>query len=140
MSNNIINLVNHTTDLKTIPIPKVKEENNKWTIIKKDKLTNKISIIEPQDVKNKKTYYTIKEEKKKNKVSLSHLTNHWNNYRDTQISLQGDTSPYINYKSELKNLINEEKYIEDIMLEKQHRLCNEDSDCSDDEANNHLLY
>lgn len=136
MSNKYSTLAKNTTD----SIQEVKEENTKWTIIKKDKLTNKISITEPQDVRNKKAYYEIQETKKKNMVSISKLTNHWNNYRDTENALQGDTSPYINYNSELKRLIDEEKYIEERILEKHNRLCSDDSDYSDDEANKHLLY
>lgn len=39
------------------------------------------------------------------------LSNHWNNYRDTQNELLGESSEYWNYKTELKQLFNEERKI-----------------------------
>ena len=65
----------------------------------------------------------------------------WNNFRDTENELRGDLSPYINYKNELEELMNEDRYIAELLYEKNRTDSCDDTDyCSDEEANKHLIY
>lgn len=102
--------------------------NNGYTIIKRNRETQKIEIIE-----SKKTKETKEKINKKNyNRKLINMVNNWNNFRDNDIELRGDMSIYYNYKEEIEQLINEDKEIEYMLNE---RLNDKDYDYSSDEEN-----
>ena len=55
---------------------------------------------------------------------MNNMINNWNNFRDKQNELYGDTSLYINYEEEIKRLIKEEEKIMEEILKRE----NNDSD------------
>ena len=102
--------------------------NNGYTIIKRNRETQKIEIIESKKTKEKKE----KINKKNYNRKLINMVNNWNNFRDNDIELRGDMSIYYNYKEEIEQLINEDKEIEYMLNE---RLNDKDYDYSSDEEN-----
>ena len=108
---------------------------NGWSIIKKIKETNNITIL------NSKSTILLKEKINKEKIKngFSKMISNWNEFRDDDIELRGDISPYFNYKEEINNIINEELKIQEAIKE-INSLDNRDDYSSDEENNKHLIY
>lgn len=69
------------------------------------------------------------------------MSNRWDQFRDEQNMLLGDRSPYINYKQELQDMVDEENSIQEEMYKIRNNISNDDSDyCSDDEHNKNLIF
>lgn len=106
-------------------------ESNGWTVL------NKSSLKKLKEIKEKKQKQ--QEENLKN-YSLEDwynlcikLANNWDNYRDTQNELLGDRSPYIDYKNDIKKIVDEENYIqEEIYKIKNNYYIEYDSDNNSD--------
>lgn len=111
--------------------------NAGWTILTKNKITNKTEIIHSKATDELKK----KLEAKEFRNGLNQMIGRWNNFRDTENELRGDLSPYINYKNELEELMNEDRYIAELLYEKNRTDSCDDTDYySDEEANKHLMY
>ena len=104
-----------------------------YTIIRRNKETNSIEIIESNSTKELKK----KLEKKEYFRKLNKMINNWNNFRDTDIQLRGDMSFYFNYREEINKIIRE-----DLEYEEMKEIKNNDKDdySSDEENNKYLLY
>lgn len=121
--------INNLSDIKLLL-------NNGYTIIKKNKETNKIEIIESNTTKEKRNNL----EKKKYNMQMKKMIENWNNFRDNDIALRGDLSIYYNYKNEIEKIIAEDEEIEEMIKERLNNE-NKDNDYSSDEENNkYLLY
>ena len=81
--------------------------NAGYTLIKRNPVTNKISISYSKNYEAKKKEY---EQKNYNTIMNAMISN-WNNYRDELNELLGDMSPYINYKEIIQKMIDEDNYI-----------------------------
>ena len=116
-------------------------DKKEWTILSRDIKTNKTIIDEPEYIKNKKKEYKLKEKTQERhdfwNIHRQMITN-WNNYRDKENELSGDVSRFINYKDDLKKLEEEDRMIEEKIIE--YNNISYDSDNSDDESNKYLLY
>ena len=78
-----------------------------YTLIKRNPVTNKISITYSKNYEAKKKEY----EQKKYITIMNAMINNWNNYRDELNELLGDMSPFINYKEIIQKMIDEDNYI-----------------------------
>ena len=139
-ANSVYNNNKHNEDLKYKKINNLSDSklllNNGYTIIKKNKETNKIEIIESNTTKEKRNNL----EKKKYNMQMKKMIENWNNFRDNDIELRGDLSIYYNYKNEIEKIIAEDEEIEEIIKERLNNE-NKDNDYSSDEENNkYLLY
>mgnify|MGYP006082372979 CR=1 FL=1 len=101
--------------------------NDGWTILSRNKITKKNTIIRPFNEQFSKE----KIEKKQIILILNKMIANWNNFRDNDIELNGDLSLYFNYKSELEKLINEDNSIEE-MFDVDNNSVYSDNECSDD--------
>jgi len=101
--------------------------NDGWTILSRNKITKKNTIIRPFNEEFSKE----KIEKKQIILILNKMIANWNNFRDNDIELNGDLSLYFNYKSELEKLIKEDNSIEE-MFDVDNNSLYSDNECSDD--------
>ena len=102
--------------------------NKGWTILNKNKVTNKITISRPYNDK----FLKLELEKKKIKLGLNKMIENWNNFRDNDIKLNGDLSLYYNYKKELEKLILEDQSLEEMFIIDNNSEYS-DNDYSDDD-------
>lgn len=109
------------------PTTLIELSNNGWTILNRNKITKKNTIIRPYNEEFLKTNI----EKKQIILILNKMITNWNNFRDNDIELNGDLSLYFNYKSELEKLINEDNIIEQ-MFDNDNNSVYSDNDYSDD--------
>ena len=73
---------------------------------------------------------------KKNYIKyLKKQIDHWNKYRDEQNELHGYMSFYINYKNDIRKMIEEDEYIKDEIDNANYDGLSDDSYYSDDEKN-----
>lgn len=107
---------------------------NGYTIIRRNKETHKIEILESNKTKETKE----KINKKNYNIKLMNMINNWNDFRDNDIEARGDMSIYYNYKEEIEKIIKEDKEIEDILNETLNY--KEYDYSSDEESNKYLLY
>ena len=107
---------------------------NGYTIIRRNKETHKIEILESNKTKETKE----KINKKNYNIKLMNMINNWNDFRDNDIEARGDMSIYYNYKEEIEKIIKEDKEFEDIMNETLNY--KEYDYSSDEESNKYLLY
>lgn len=107
---------------------------NGYTIIRRNKETHKIEILESNKTKETKE----KINKKNYNIKLMNMINNWNDFRDNDIEARGDMSIYYNYKEEIEKIIKEDKEFEDIMNENLNY--KEYDYSSDEESNKYLLY
>uniref|UniRef100_A0A6C0DX35 Uncharacterized protein n=1 Tax=viral metagenome TaxID=1070528 RepID=A0A6C0DX35_9ZZZZ len=134
--------MSYSTKTKTVVKPSTKVENITsedyinagYTLIKRDAVTNKITIKYSKNYEAKKREL----EEKNYKTTLNAMINNWNKYRDEINDLLGDMSPYINYKEIIQKMIDEDNYIlEKINSRKNAYLSDNDSDFySEDESLN----
>lgn len=109
------------------PTTLIELSNNGWTILNRNKITKKNTIIRPYNEEFLKTNI----EKKQIILILNKMITNWNNFRDNDIELNGDLSLYFNYKSEIEKLINEDNIIEQ-MFDNDNNSIYSDNDYSDD--------
>lgn len=110
--------------------------NKGYTIIRRNKETKKIEIIESWKTKEK-----IEKLKKKEFTNkLNNMINNWNNFRNDDIELRGDMSIYFNYKEELDKLIKEELEMEELFKESENIKLKDYDYSSDEESNKFLIY
>jgi hypothetical protein len=136
MSNiNYANIAKNIVKSEHTPLSKTEKlEKEGWTIL------NKRTRSTRPTSRKEETTYSI-DRKEWNKFCLE-SEKRWNQYRDEDIYLRGDLSPFYNYKKEIKNLVNEEE----IILEELHKrsnniLSDNESDYnSDDELNKNLIF
>tara|TARA_Y100000816_G_scaffold238731_1_gene184968 strand:- start:13 stop:435 length:423 start_codon:yes stop_codon:yes gene_type:complete len=134
-----INEINLNNNIKKTSEKKYFKNNtellkNGYTIIRRNKETHKIEILENNKTKETKE----KINKKIYNRKLRNMINNWNNYRDNDIEARGDMSIYYNYKEEIEKIINEDNEIEYILNERFNDAYNDYS--SDEENNKFLLY
>jgi hypothetical protein len=134
-----INEINLNNNIKKTSEKKYFKNNtellkNGYTIIRRNKETHKIEILESNKTKETKE----KINKKIYNRKLRNMINNWNNYRDNDIEARGDMSIYYNYKEEIEKIINEDNEIEYILNERFNDAYNDYS--SDEENNKFLLY
>lgn len=111
-----------------------------WIILSKNSDNAKIleQNKERQTLRgNDSKQYTIKDWEN----CVLEMSNRWDNFRDEQNMLLGDRSPYINYKQELQDMVDEENSIQEEMYKIRNNISNDDSDYySDDEHNKNLIF
>lgn len=117
-------------------IEKKKEKNEEitevkegWCIIKKDKKSNKIMIMNSNKNENKLNEL---DEKKNSLRKLDKMFDNWNKFRDKDIELRGDLSEYDNYKIKIENMREENIRIEEEIYEYYNEIDNM-SNASDEE-------
>ena len=126
---NKISYVNITKNTEKQVEPTI--ESNKWTVL------NKSSLKKLKEIKEKKQKQQEENLEKFNledwyKLCIT-LSNRWDNYRDTQNTLIGDRSPYINYKNDIQKIVDEENYIQEEIFKIQNNYYIEyDSDNNSD--------
>ena len=108
-----------TIEKTYVPINELKSAG--WCIMKKEK--NKITIEKESPIINKRYLMNV-DNIKEFKIKENNMINNWNKFRDEENSLYGDLSLYINYKEELKRLIEEEEKIMEEITKRE----NNDSD------------
>lgn len=111
---------------KNEEITKVKEG---WCIIKRDKKSNKIMIMNSKNNENKLNEL---DEKKNSLRKLDKMFDNWNKFRDKDIELRGDLSEYDNYKIKIENMREENIRIEEEINEYNNEIDNM-SNASDEE-------
>ena len=114
-----------------------------WTIIRKNKSTTRTEILNLNTNRNKdlKKKAIEKLEEKYFKTETNKMIDNWNNFRDTENELRGDTSLYINYKNEIEDMLKEDEYIAEQLYDlNQKSEFSDDADYSDEENNKHLMY
>ena len=83
--------------------------NAGYTLIRKDPVTNKITITYSKNYEIKKREL----EHKNYTYIMNGMINNWNNYRDEINELLGDMSPYINYRETIQKMVDEDNYIQE---------------------------
>ena len=83
--------------------------NAGYTLIRKDPVTNKITITYSKNYETKKREL----EHKNYTYIMNGMINNWNNYRDEINELLGDMSPYINYRETIQKMVDEDNYIQE---------------------------
>lgn len=104
--------------------------NAGYTLIKRDPITNKISITYAKNYEAKKK--ELEQQTYTNAINT--MINNWNSYRDELNDLLGDMSPYFNYKEIIQKMIEEDNYIlEKIYLRKHTYSSDNESEYYSDE-------
>ena len=119
-----------TTTIEEKPV------KNDWTFIRNN--NGKIEFLNLKKINHEETdeQYRLRYNYYRNK-----MIENWNNYRDSINELLGDNSPYINYKKEIEDMVNEELEIQaKIDAFNNGEEYDDDDYLSDEERNYHLVY